>query len=124
MNAMPRLRALEPSLGEAVVEDFIRDGAHQFDQPLDVDACADMLAALKSTREFGASLFLSEEEFDADPQYTGVNPRPGRNLLERFEARLGFVEKAPQEKVDALRTRSAELTDQIGTLNKNLEALG
>ena len=81
MNAMPRLRALEPSLGEAVVEDFIRDGAHQFDQPLDVDACADMLAALKSTRDFGASLFLSEEEFDADPQ---------------FEARLGFIERAPQ----------------------------
>ena len=45
---------------------------------------------------FDSSLFLSEAEFDADPQYVGVNPRPGRNLLERFEGALGFVEQAPQ----------------------------
>jgi hypothetical protein len=96
MNAMPKPRDLEPSLAETVVADFIRDGAHLFDLPVDADACADLLAHIRATREFGASLFLSEEEFDADPQYTGVNPRPGRNLLERFEDSLGFVEQAPQ----------------------------
>jgi len=96
MNAMPRLRELEPSLGETVVHDFIRDGAHLFDRPLDASACADLLTAIKATRDFGSALFLSEEAFDADPQYTGVNPKPGRNLLERFEDRLGFVEQAPQ----------------------------
>ncbi|HZZ33307.1 MAG TPA: hypothetical protein VFE10_15085 [Phenylobacterium sp.] len=96
MNAMPKPRDLEPSLAEAVVEDFIRDGAHLFDQPLDTRACAELLARIRATRDFGSSLFLSEAEFDADPLYTGVNPRPGRNLLEGLEDGLGFVERAPQ----------------------------
>ena len=78
-----------------MVDDFIRDGAHLFDQPLDSHACAALLARIRATRDFGSSLFLSEAEFDADPQYTGVNPKPGRNLLERLEDRLGFVEQAP-----------------------------
>jgi hypothetical protein len=96
MNAMPKPRDLEPSLAETVVSDFIRDGAHLFAEPVDAGACADLLARIRETRDFGASLFLSEAEFDADPQYTGVNPRPGRNLLERLDDGLGFVEQAPQ----------------------------
>jgi hypothetical protein len=96
MNAMPKPRDLKPSLAETVVGDFIRDGAHLFADPVDAQACADLLAKIRATRDFDSSLFLSEAEFDADPQYTGVNPRPGRNLLDRFEADLGFVEKAPQ----------------------------
>ncbi|MDB5496018.1 MAG: hypothetical protein JWP28_49 [Phenylobacterium sp.] len=96
MNAMPKPRDLEPSLGETIVTDFIRDGAHLFAEPVDATACADLLARIRATRDFGSSLFLSEAEFDADPQYTGVNPRPGRNLLERLEDGLGFVEQAPQ----------------------------
>ncbi|HXA41119.1 MAG TPA: phytanoyl-CoA dioxygenase family protein [Phenylobacterium sp.] len=96
MNAMPKPRDLEPSLAEAVVEDFIRDGAHLFHEPLETRACAELLARIRATRDFGANLFLSEAEFDADPLYTGVNPRPGRNLLEGLEDGLGFVERAPQ----------------------------
>ena len=97
MTALPKARDVAPTLrAETVIEDFVRDGAHLFDAPLDKTACADLLAAIRATREFDASLFLSEEAFDADPQYTGVNPRPGRNLLERFEDKLGFVEQAPQ----------------------------
>ena len=96
MNAMPKPRDLEPSLAETIVTDFIRDGAHLFAEPVDATACADLLARIRATRDFGSSLFLSEAEFDADPQYTSVNPRPGRNLLERLEDGLGFVEQAPQ----------------------------
>src|ERR1700761_858740 len=100
MSAMPKPQDLTPAiredLAEAMVDDFIRDGAHLFDQPLDASACADLLARIKATRDFGAGLFLSQAEFDADPQYTGVNPKPGRNLLEQFEGRLGFVERDPQ----------------------------
>ncbi len=96
MTSMPKPQDLQPAfradLGEAMVEDFIRDGAHLFEQPLDASACADLLDRIKATRNFDMGLFLSEAEFDADPQYTGVNPRPGRNLLERFADRLGFVE--------------------------------
>jgi hypothetical protein len=96
MNAMPMPRQLEPSIAETVVEDFIRDGAHLFDQPVDPGACADLLTRIRATRDFGSSLFLTEEAFDADPQYTGVNPRPGRNLLEGLEGHLAFVEQDPR----------------------------
>jgi hypothetical protein len=96
MTAMPMPRQLEPSIAETVVEDFIRDGAHLFDQPVDAHACAGLLARIRATRDFDSSLFLTEEAFDADPQYTGVNPRPGRNLLEGLEDRLAFVEKDPR----------------------------
>lgn len=97
MTALPKPRDLASTpMAETVIEDFVRDGAHLFSEPVDRAACASLLADIRATREFGSSLFLSEAEFDADPQYTGVNPKPGRNLLERFEDKLGFVERAPQ----------------------------
>lgn len=114
MNALRKPHDLQPPLAETVVGDFIRDGAHLFDQPLDAGACADLLAGIRATREFGSSLFLSEAAFDADPQYTGVNPKPGRNLLERFEAQLGFVENDPQvvEGVTALLGADYEILNK------------
>ena len=45
----------------------------------------------------------------------------------RLEVQLSnsnFVERAPAEKVDGLRSRSSELESQISTLKGNLEALG
>ncbi len=92
MNAMIAADARS----DQVVADFIRDGAHLFPEPLDPQAAGDLLTKVRATRAFDETLFLSEAEFDADPQYTGVNPRPGRNLLEQLEAGLGFVEQAPQ----------------------------
>ena len=82
--------------GGRIVEDFIDNGAHVFAQRVDEAQAAALLASLKADRDFGANLFLSEAEFDADPQYRGVNPKPGRNLLDRFAERLSFVEAAPQ----------------------------
>ncbi len=116
MSALPRPRDLAPPLAETVVEDFIRDGAHLFDQPVDPRACADLLARIRATRDFGASLFLTEEAFDADPQYTGVNPRPGRNLLEGLEDHLAFVEQDPQ----IVAGVTALLGPDYETLNKKV----
>jgi hypothetical protein len=73
--------------------DLIRSGFHVFKDGVDQAAATRLLSAVKAQRAFDAGLFLSEAEFDADPQYTGVNPRPGRNLLEHFEPLLGFVEQ-------------------------------
>jgi hypothetical protein len=84
-------RIAEPS----VTDNFRERGYHRFDAPVDPAAARRMLANIRATRAFDASLFLSEAAFDADPQYVGVNPRPGRNLLERFEADLAFVERDP-----------------------------
>ena len=74
-------------------DDFIERGYHVFDEPVDPAATGRLLARIRDTRAFDAGLFLSEADFDADPQYTGVNPRPGRNLLETFEDELAFVER-------------------------------
>jgi len=85
-------RTIEPA---TATEDFIERGYNVFERGVDPRAAADLLARLRATRAFGSNLFLSEAEFDSDPQYTGVNPMPGRNLLDRFEDRLGFVERDP-----------------------------
>jgi hypothetical protein len=89
------LAAKEGAYADQVVRDFVDHGRHVFPERLDADAAADLLAAIRATRRFDGSLFLSEAAFDADPVYVGVNPRPGRNLLEAFEDRLGFVERNP-----------------------------
>ena len=73
--------------------DIAASGVHHFGAVADPGAAADLLKAIHADRSFDGSLFLSEAEFDANPQHKGVNPRPGRNLLERFEDKLGFVEE-------------------------------
>ena len=63
---------------------------------MDAKAAGSLLAKLRADRRYDSSLFQDEADFDADPQYRGVNPRPGRNQLERFGDDLGFVERSPQ----------------------------
>jgi hypothetical protein len=101
---------------DQVLGDFIRSGRHLFADPVDQTASAELLSQIKADRAFDSSLFLSEAEFDADPQYVGVNPKPGRNLLDRFDNRLGFVERAPQI-VDAL---NGLLGDGYQVLNRKI----
>jgi hypothetical protein len=69
----------------SVTDDFRERGYHMFEAPVDPAAAARLLAKIRAARSFDRSLFLSEAAFDADPHYVGVNPRPGRNLLEAFE---------------------------------------
>ena len=78
-----------------VVSDFVARGYHVFEGGVDPAAASALLAKIRALRTFDADLFLSEAAFDADPQYIGVNPAPGRNLLERFEDDLAFVEQDP-----------------------------
>src|SRR5215469_6017064 len=100
----------------SVTDDFRERGYHLFEAPVDPAAAARLLAKIRATRSFDASLFLSEAAFDADPQHVGVNPRPGRNLLEALEDDLGFVERDP--------AIVAGLTELLGdgyeTLNKKV----
>ncbi|MDQ0464667.1 hypothetical protein QO010_002451 [Caulobacter ginsengisoli] len=89
------MSALQSRRGHPAVSAFIEHGFHVFPDGVDRCAAGALLADIRADRAFDGSLFLSEAEFDANPQYTGVNPMPGRNLLERFEDRLGFVEHDP-----------------------------
>jgi hypothetical protein len=90
---MPAAARLVPPCSPT--DDFIERGYHMFDVPADAAAAGRLLAKIRATRAFDGGMFLSEAAFDADPQYIGVNPKPGRNLLETFAADLGFVERDP-----------------------------
>ncbi|MDR3513459.1 MAG: phytanoyl-CoA dioxygenase family protein [Caulobacteraceae bacterium] len=74
---------------DRVLGDFIQAGRHVFPEPVDPAAAAELLAEIRAQRAFDETLFPSQAAFDADPS-------PRRNLLDRFEDRLGFVERAPQ----------------------------
>ncbi len=93
MSAARDLRSDIPM--HPVTADFDRAGYHVFADGVDADDAEGLLAAIRQTRNFDSSLFLTEAEFDADPLYVGVNPRPGRNLLDAFDDYLGFVEHDP-----------------------------
>jgi len=96
MDLGERAPAWTLSHAEPILQDFAERGFHMFGQPVDPAAAGRLLAKLRADRRYDSSLFQDEADFDADPQYRGVNPRPGRNLLERFSDDLGFVERSPQ----------------------------
>ena len=75
------------------VRSLIDAGYHVFEQGVDPSSATHLLERIKALRTFDERLFLSEAEFDADPQYLKTNPGPGFNILERFEAELAFVER-------------------------------
>lgn len=104
-----------------MLDDILRRGAHLFEQPLDASAASALLADLRSERRYDESLFLSEAEFDADPQYRGVIPRPGRNLLENHADKLatGHPADAPLHVLENSHALGAavfphDLTKQAG----------
>jgi hypothetical protein len=85
------------------LEQFGESGVALLAETVNGARCARLLDAIRSTRDFGPQLFLPEEEFRANPERRGVNPRPGRaNLLDRFD--LSFVLETPA---------IAELLDRI-----------
>lgn len=77
------------------MDDFAEDGIIDFDSIVDRDKCRQLLANIKSRRSFTNELFLTEKEYLDNPQHKGVNPIPGRNLLEAFDNALGFIEENP-----------------------------
>jgi hypothetical protein len=99
-----------------VVDAFIEEGIYDFGTVLDAANCARLLQKIEATRDFGEGIFLTEAEFEANPQYKGTNPRPGRNLLEALEEDLAFIEQCPE--------LVGSLTDLLGdgyeTLNKKV----
>lgn len=68
---------------DAAVSSLCADGHAAFGPIIPADVCRAVFAAIEASRDFGPDVFLSQPEFDAAPMRFGVNPRPGRNLLER-----------------------------------------
>jgi hypothetical protein len=94
MNALARTDYAAWSLPEAVVSELMRQGLYVFDEPVSPRSCAELLAEIRRDRRFDASLFLTEDAFaealDA-PEARGT-----RNLLDGFDGKLEFIERAPQ----------------------------
>jgi hypothetical protein len=71
--------------------DFVKKGYDKFNFLFDQTKCNNLLEKIKKTRDFGPNLFLSEEEFNKNPIYKGVNPRPGRNICETLKEDISFI---------------------------------
>lgn len=91
MSALAKTDYAPWSLSEAVVSDLAGKGLHRFEERLDPRACAALLAEVRALRRFDDSLFLTPAEYDAEPV-----ERATASLLDRLDARLAFVERAPQ----------------------------
>ncbi|CAN7243076.1 hypothetical protein LJR219_000979 [Phenylobacterium sp. LjRoot219] len=92
MSALAKTDYAPWSLSEAVVTDLAGKGLHLFEERLDPRACAALLAEVRALRRFDESLFLNEAEHAAASPVAG----DGASLLERLDAKLSFVERAPQ----------------------------
>jgi|GEM_PF-6749008 len=91
MNALARTDYAAWSLSEAVVSELMRHGLYVFDEAVSPRGCAELLAEIRRDRRFDASLFLTEDEFAEAPEARG-----GRGLLDGFDGKLEFIERAPQ----------------------------
>jgi len=70
---------------------FISHGYQTCENFFDEDQCKLLLNNVLKTRDF-TNLFLSEKEFKKNEEYhQGVNPRPGRNLLEKLDTSFIFL---------------------------------
>ena len=84
-------QALKSAPQDGAVDAFIADGFYTFGEVLPRYACEALMHAVEASREFGPDIFLSQEAFEADPQFKGVNPQPGRNLLQSLAPLSDFI---------------------------------
>lgn len=77
---------------QATLDQFRESGFADLGRVIDPAACATLLSEIRRRRRFDADMFLTERAFVADAPMNGVNPCPGRNLLEGFEDELACVE--------------------------------
>jgi len=76
-----------------ILEKLVDDGAYIFGEILDPVKADYLYKSILQDREFGANLFLTEEEYRKDPQHKGVNPRVGFNLIDKFDTEVSFIEQ-------------------------------
>jgi hypothetical protein len=98
----------------AAVEDIIRKGIHVFGTVIDPSETDAIYSKARELRTFGPNLFLTEEEYLANPQHFGVNPQDGRNFIENFAEELKCIEQNPV----VLSTLCAMLGDGYRIHNK------
>ncbi|MDF5709873.1 MAG: phytanoyl-CoA dioxygenase family protein [Nostoc sp. S4] len=73
------------------LNNFVEQGYCSLGEIVNQQKCRQLLKFIKETRDFEHDLFIEEKDFRANPHYTGVNPYPGRNILEGLD--LSFIEQ-------------------------------
>ena len=68
---------------------FISHGYQICEKIFDEDQCKLLLNNVLKTRDL-TNVFLSEKKFKKEENHLGVNPRPGRNLLEKLDTTFIF----------------------------------
>ncbi len=74
-----------------LVSGFLDTGFIDFGSILDVTRCSKLFDELLSLRNFSSSLFSDEASFRNNPLRKGVNPAPGRNIIEKLNT--SFIEE-------------------------------
>ncbi len=74
------------------IRQFSEHGFLNLGSVVDASVCNDLLAKIRARQQISSDIFLSEEAFDENPVYKGVNPLPGRNIVEDFPEELVQIE--------------------------------
>lgn len=92
-------------------QNVICNGFHAFEENYGALECDALHSEILHKREFGPGLFLTQAEFERSPQYRGVNPRPGRNLLYQTSWLGSGTPPFVRATTDFLLGRDAQLLD-------------
>ncbi len=95
---------------------FSKHGYLNLGNVVDEMLCEDLLTKIKEKQEISPDIFLLQEVFEKNPVYKGVNPVPGRNMLENFPQELDQVESS--EGIVSVLDRV--LGDSYGILNRKV----
>jgi len=99
-----------------LVENFIENGYLNLGSVVDQQVCSDLFQKLKGRQNISPAIFLSESEFVQNPVFKGVNPIPGRNILEHYQDDLGKIENNQV----IVSTLNRVLGDRYEILNKKV----
>lgn len=81
---------------QQIFKQFEKEGYVDLGSIVDADTCSRLLSEIRNFQEFSDQIFLDEETFLNNPEYTGVNPYPGRNILEQFQDITSSIESTSE----------------------------
>jgi len=96
------------------LDSFLETGIHHFNKGVDKDKSKNLLDKINKFRPLGLNIFLDEVTFKNNPQFKGVNPIPGRNLVENFSEDILYIDNNS----DVIENINAVLGDNYKIIDK------
>ena len=78
---------------------FVENGYTEIPNFFNKSECLDLMRSALNTRNIN-NLFLTKEQFEKEKKFKGVNPIPGRNLLDKFNTDFIFLSKKFKEEMN------------------------